>query len=89
MHSRNFWFNFAVIKEDRINLNYSLSTMKAMYKSELARAAGVSYSTFRKWISTEKETLQQLGATPRSQLLTPAAVEYLCKRFVIDLYDKT
>lgn len=59
--------------------------MKAMYKSELARAAGVSYSTFRKWISAEQEKLQQLGNSPRSQLLTPAAVEYLCNRFVIDL----
>lgn len=58
---------------------------KSMYKSELAAAAGVGMSTFRRWLETDKERLKSLGCLPRSKLLNPAAVQYLCEKYVIDV----
>ena len=54
-----------------------------MYKSELADAAGVSMSTFKRWLQTDKEQLKAMGCLPRSKLLNPAAVKYLCEKYVI------
>ncbi len=56
---------------------------KAMYKSELARAAGVSVATFRRWIKDDREELKKTNCTPNSKMLTPAAVEFLCKKYCI------
>ena len=58
---------------------------KSMYKSELAEAAGVSMSTFKRWLKTDKQQLKAMGCLPRSKLLNPAAVKYLCEKYVIDL----
>ena len=38
-----------------------------MYKYELANAAGVSYNTFRRWLSGKRSKLAELGASPRGQ----------------------
>lgn len=51
---------------------------KAMYKYELARAAGVSPSTFRRWCSSE-------GISKSSKLLKPCEVAKLCAKFAIIL----
>ena len=37
--------------------------MKAMYKSELARLAGVSDSTFRRYLNTRRDVLAQMGVS--------------------------
>ena len=58
---------------------------KAMYKNELARAAGVSGCTFRKWLLTDKAVLTELGITAKQQLLPPKAVRYLCEKYDIDV----
>lgn len=58
---------------------------KSMYKSELADAAGVSMSTFKRWLKTDEQQLKEMGVLPRSKLLNPAAVKYLCEKYVIDL----
>ncbi len=60
---------------------------KAMYKSELARAAGVTCRTFNRWLRQHKEDLRALECSPRCQLLNPAAVRYICEHFCIDLDD--
>ena len=56
--------------------------MKAMYKSELASAVGVSSQTFRRWMNQNRDKLAALGA--RQQLLPPKAVEWICKEYGID-----
>ncbi len=57
--------------------------MKSMYKYELAEAAGVSRTTFNKWCKQHAAELLSLGCKPKSHLLNPAAVRYLCEKFCI------
>lgn len=59
--------------------------MRAMYKYELARKAGVSSKTFARWLKNDTEQLRVLGALPRSKLLPPQAVKYVCQKYAIDL----
>ena len=56
-----------------------------MYKYELARKAGVSSKTFARWLKNDTEKLRALGALPRSKLLPPPAVKFICEKYVIDL----
>ena len=58
--------------------------MKSYLKSEIARAAGVSYRTFQRWLQQQSEQLSQWGVTPRAQLLPPVAVEWICNQYGID-----
>ena len=58
---------------------------RSMYHYELANAAGVSTKTFNRWLQTDREKLLELGCLPRSHLITPQAVKYLCEKYVIDL----
>lgn len=58
---------------------------KSMYKNELARAAGVSTATFRVWLKSDKQALDEMGIAPRQQLLPPIAVRYLCEKYAIDI----
>lgn len=60
-------------------------TYKAMYKSELARAAGVSLHTFATWLIPYNRTLQQMGVGKRAKMLPPVAVRFICETFVIEL----
>lgn len=58
---------------------------RAMYKYELAAAAGVSRRTFSRWLRTDHTDLQQLGYKPSMHLLPPACVKFLCEKYVIIL----
>ena len=58
--------------------------VRAMYKNELAMAAGVSNQTFRRWLSGNRDKLLKLGAKPRGQLLPPKAVGWVCREYGID-----
>ena len=58
---------------------------KAMYKNELARAAGVTSDTFRRWLQSDRAALQAMGVTPRQHILPPVAVRYLCEKYDIDI----
>ncbi|MBR0296397.1 MAG: hypothetical protein IJQ95_03270 [Paludibacteraceae bacterium] len=58
---------------------------KSMYKSELATAAGVSLSTFRRWLQSDRKELALLGVGPKTKMLPPSAVKYLCEKYVIEL----
>lgn len=61
----------------------STTMYKSMYKSDLAAAAGVSSEVFKKWLRNDREQLKEMGVLPRSKLLNPAAVKYLCDKYVI------
>ncbi len=58
---------------------------KAMYKSELAEAAGVTPETFRRWLQTDKEMLRDMRVSPRQRLLPPQVVAYICEKYCINL----
>ena len=58
---------------------------KAMYKSEIAAAAGVSRQTLRNWMKTDRETLAKMGVSPNAKIMPPLAVKYLCEKYVIDI----
>ena len=58
---------------------------KSMYKCELARAAGVSSETFRKWLISDRAVLMQMGIAPKQQILPPCAVRYICDKYCIDV----
>ena len=59
--------------------------MKSMYKYELATAAGVSESTFRRWLNANKTRLAELGVKERCQIMPPKAVEWVCREYGISL----
>lgn len=58
---------------------------KAMYKYELAQMAGVSNDTFRRWLKNDEDVLLSLGCKKNDQLLNPAAVRYICEKYVIEV----
>ena len=51
--------------------------MKAMSKTELARAAGVSLETFRRWLKSDRAFLEANGIRPTTKLFPPNVVKYL------------
>ena len=75
------------LKEDSslLILNYS---MKAMYKSELAELAGVSVSTFRRYLNQRRDVLAQMGVSPRAKMLPPKAVKFVVDDYSIDIPDE-
>ena len=64
-----------------------IRTMKSRYKSDLADAAGVSHTTFWRWLKENNSHLAQFGVKPTSKLLPPAAVKWVCDEYGID-YDE-
>ncbi len=59
--------------------------MKAMYKYELAERAGVSTSTFQKWLRDLRPELEKLGIKPTAKLIPPAGVKIIVDYYCIDL----
>ena len=58
--------------------------MKSYLKSEIARAAGVSYRTFQRWLQQQSEQLSLLGVMPRTQLIPARAAQWICGQYGID-----
>ena len=59
--------------------------MKSYSKIELARAAGVSGETFRRWLRTDAAYLRAIQITPKTKLLPPLVVKYLCEKYDIEV----
>lgn len=57
--------------------------MKSMSKSELARSAGVSMNTLRRWLQLREEELLRMGYRREMRLLPPRIVEYICREYGI------
>ena len=64
---------------------YVMAKYKAMLKSELAAAAGVSLSTFTSWLRNDQDFLSSLNISKRAKYLPPCVVRYLCEKYDIDL----
>ncbi len=61
--------------------------MKSHTKIELARAAGVSKDTFRRWLMTDRAFLEANNILPSTKLFPPKVVQYLCDKYCIDLKE--
>lgn len=59
--------------------------MKSFTKTELARAAGVSLDTFRRWLKTDEQFLIAHNVSPKTKYLPPIVVKYLCEKYCIDV----
>ena len=59
--------------------------MKAMLKSELAAAAGVTHDTFRRWLHSDADYLRSQGLGPKAKMLPPQVVRYLSEKYDIEL----
>ena len=55
-----------------------------MYKSELARLAGVSSRTFARYLAAHREELAKLGVSPQARMLPTKAVRFVCEDYCID-----
>jgi len=54
-------------------------------KSELAQLAGVSYSTFNRYLRTRRAHLTDLGSTLKAKTLRGKALAYICEDYSITL----
>ena len=61
--------------------------MRAMTKSELAKAAGVSGRTFRRWLAEPymREKLAPFGLLKQQHILPPEVVKIICEHYVIEV----
>lgn len=59
--------------------------MKAMLKSELASAAGVTRDTFRRWLKSDAEYLRTQGISPKAKMMPPQVVRYLTEKYDIEI----
>ncbi len=57
----------------------------SMYKSELAKCAGISKRTMSRYIKLQQPALTKIGVTPKTQLLPPRAVKLLCHALDIEI----
>ena len=57
-------------------------------KSTLAKLAGVSYRTFSRYLKTRQPVLDMMGIPPKTQLLPPRAVRFVCEDYCIDLPEQ-
>jgi hypothetical protein len=65
--------------------NQTLKIMQAMFKSELAKLAGVSSRTFRRYLATRRAILTAMGVSPFARKLPPQAVYYISEDYCIDI----
>ena len=59
--------------------------IQAMFKSELAKLAGVSSRTFRRYLATRRAILTAMGVSPFARKLPPQAVHYISEDYCIDI----
>lgn len=54
-------------------------------KTELAKLAGVSYSTFYRFLKSRRLVLESMGITLYTKKLPPHIVRYLSEEYCIDV----
>lgn len=61
--------------------------MKARFKSEVARAAGVHRSTLWRWLKKQglSQPLASLDINPKNKKLPGRALKLICNHYVIDI----
>ena len=61
--------------------------MKAMSKSELADAAGVSVKVMMNWCKPYRKEFEAMGLKPKDRVLPPKIVKFIAEKFCIDIDD--
>ena len=61
-----------------------MANYKAMYKNEIARAAGVSLKVLNRWLEPHRQQLAAFGVGKYDKMLPPSAVNYICSTFDIE-----
>lgn len=61
--------------------------MKSMSKSRLAKAAGVEYKVFQRWLRDPhvKKLLAPCHLKPKQQILPPRAVQIIAEHYDIEI----
>ena len=59
--------------------------MKAMNKTQLAAYAGVCVETLSNWLEPHQDELAAMGYKPGNRSIPPNVVEWICRRFLIDI----
>ncbi len=54
-------------------------------RKELYSSAGVSRTTFYRWLLEDQQVLMQMGIKPYQQIFPPEVVELICQRHGIRL----
>lgn len=62
---------------------------KSYSKSELAELAGVSYSTFNRYLKSRREILSKLGSQLKAKTLRGQALKYICEDYNITLPEES
>ena len=57
--------------------------MKAMSKSELADAAGVSVKVLMNWCKPYRKEFEVMGLKPKDRVLPPKIVKFIAEKFCI------
>lgn len=65
-----------------------MTSIHSMLKSDLAELAGVSYSTFYRFLKSRRDVLTSLGCNIKDQTLKGKALEYVCNEYDITLPEK-
>ena len=68
-----------------VSLKRIIMNNKTYRKSELARLADVSYSTFNRYLRTCRQELANLGSPLNAKTLRGDALEYVCHNYNIHL----
>ncbi|MCF0191325.1 MAG: hypothetical protein HUJ96_08700 [Marinilabiliaceae bacterium] len=61
-----------------------MQNLKCMLKSEVARIAGVGYTTFGKWLRQVEREHPEGFLSSRSKLLTPGVIRYMAQKFCFE-----
>lgn len=62
--------------------------MRSYLKSELAKLADVSYSTFFRFLVTRREELDAMGVSRNAHKFRGDALEYICREYNIKLPEE-
>jgi hypothetical protein len=59
--------------------------MRSYLKSELAKLAGVSYSTFFRFLQSRCKELDAMGVNPNAHIMRGDVLDYVCREYNIQL----
>lgn len=59
--------------------------MRRIYKSDIARAAGVTSRTLARWMRVHRDNLVSLGLQPTDKSIPPRALQYICHEYGVEM----
>ena len=74
-----------VCNQFKIIMQTQYDPLRFYSKSELARLAGVSSRTFRRYLATRRAIFTAMGISPFARKLPPQAVRYISEDYCIDV----